>query len=72
VRTLDAGVRFSAVACPKLVPLIESDEPFGAETTDAVREYAAPLKEAGCDTVILGCTHYPLIKPILSARSGAT
>src|SRR5438105_225091 len=29
VRTLDAGVHFSAVACPKLVPLIESDEPFG-------------------------------------------
>src|SRR5688572_8083120 len=42
VRTLDAGVRFHAVACPRLVPLIESDEPFGADTTDAVREYAEP------------------------------
>ena len=70
VHTLDAGVRFSAVACPKLVPLIESDEPFGAGTTEAVREYAAPLKEAGCDTVILGCTHYPLIKPILQRVFG--
>jgi len=58
------------VACPKLVPLIESDEPFGAGTTEAVREYAAPLKEAGCDTVILGCTHYPLIKPILQRVFG--
>src|SRR5262249_1935189 len=54
VRTLDAGVRFSAVACPDLVPLIEA----GAQTVDAVRGYAAPLKAAGCDTVILGCTHY--------------
>src|SRR5205823_8982391 len=45
VRTLDAGVRFTAVAAPKLVPLIESDDPFSAETTEAVREYAAPLKE---------------------------
>ena len=40
VRTLDAGVRFTAVACPELVPLIEA----GEQTVDAVREYAAPLK----------------------------
>jgi glutamate racemase len=70
VRTLDAGVRFSAVACPRLVPLIESAQPFGEETTDAVREYAAPLKAVGCDTVILGCTHYPLIRPILQRVFG--
>jgi glutamate racemase len=35
-----------------------------------VREYAAPLKEAGVDTVILGCTHYPLIRPILQRVFG--
>ncbi|HSP73788.1 MAG TPA: glutamate racemase [Gaiellaceae bacterium] len=70
VRTLDAGVRFTAVACPRLVPLIESDEPFGEETIAAVREYAAPLKDAACDTVILGCTHYPLIRPILQRVFG--
>ena len=64
VHALDAGVHFTAVACPKLVPLIEA----GEQTVDAVREYAAPLKEAGCDTVILGCTHYPLIRPVLPAR----
>src|SRR3990170_1511057 len=65
LKTLDAGVRVHSVACPKLVPLIESDDPFGAATVEAVREYAAPLREAGVDTVILGCTHYPLIRPIL-------
>jgi glutamate racemase len=70
VKALDAGVRFSAVACPKLVPLIESELPFGEATTAAVREYAAPLKELGCDTVILGCTHYPLIRPILQRTFG--
>jgi glutamate racemase len=70
VRTLDAGVRFTAVACPKLVPLIESEDPFGEATTAAVREYAVPLKEAGCDTVILGCTHYPLIRPIFQRAFG--
>ena len=69
VRTLDAGARFFPVACPRLVPLIESD-PAGAETTEAVRAYAAPLKEADVDTVILGCTHYPLIRPILQRVFG--
>jgi glutamate racemase len=66
VRTLDAGVRFTAVPAPKLVPLIEA----GEHTVEAVRDYAAPLKEAGCDTVILGCTHYPLIRPVFQRVFG--
>ena len=70
VHTLDAGARFFPVACPRLVPLIESDEPFGAETVEAVREYATPLKQAEVDTVILGCTHYPLIRPIFQRVFG--
>jgi glutamate racemase len=70
VRTLDAGVELFSVACPRLVPLIESDDPFGGETTDAVREYASQLKGAGVDTVILGCTHYPLIRPIFQRVFG--
>jgi glutamate racemase len=70
VHALDAGVRLTAVACPRLVPLIESPDPFGEETAQAVREYAAPVKEAGCDTVILGCTHYPLIRPMLQRVFG--
>jgi glutamate racemase len=70
VRTLDAGVRLTAVSCPTLVPLIESADPFGAPTLEAVREYADPVKAAGCDTVILGCTHYPLIRPIFQRVFG--
>ena len=70
VQALDAGAELVPVACPRLVPLIESDEPFGAETTEAVREYAAPLKAAEVDTVILGCTHYPLIRPIFQRVFG--
>jgi glutamate racemase len=66
VRTLDAGVRFSAVACPDLVPLIEA----GEQTVDTVRRYAEPIKAAGCDTVILGCTHYPLIRPVFQRVFG--
>jgi glutamate racemase len=70
VHALDAGAELVSVACPRLVPLIESDDPFAAETTAAVREYVAPLKTAGVDTVILGCTHYPLIKPIFQRVFG--
>ena len=70
VHALDAGVGVTSVACPRLVPLIEGDDPFSDETAEAVREYAAPLKEADVDTVILGCTHYPLIRPILQRVFG--
>jgi glutamate racemase len=70
VHALDAGVRLYPVACPRLVPLIESASPFGEETTNAVRDYAAPLKADGVDTVILGCTHYPLIRPIFQRIFG--
>jgi len=70
VRALDAGVSFHPVACPRLVPLIEGDDPYADETELAVREYAALLKEAEVDTVILGCTHYPLIRPIFQRVFG--
>jgi glutamate racemase len=70
VQTLDAGAHVTAVACPRLVPLIEGDDPFGEETTTAVREYASEPKAAGVDTVILGCTHYPLIRPIFQRVFG--
>jgi glutamate racemase len=70
VRTLDAGAELIAVPCPLLVPLIEGDDPFGPETVAAVGVYAEPLKQAGVDTVVLGCTHYPLIRPILQRVFG--
>jgi len=70
IHDLDAGVEFFPVACPELVPLIESDDPFRAETTEAVRGYAESLKDAGVDTVILGCTHYPLVRPIFQRVFG--
>ena len=70
VHAHDAGVELTSVACPRLVPLIESDDPYAQETEDAVREYAEPLKDAGVDTVILGCTHYPLIRPVFQRAFG--
>ena len=66
----DASVEVVSVPCPRLVPLIEGPDPFGEETTDAVREVAAPLQAAGVDTVILGCTHYPILRPIFQRVFG--
>lgn len=60
------GLLTVAQACPAFVPLIEAGKTDGPELEAAAREYLAPLLAAGCDTVILGCTHYPLIAPLLS------
>jgi glutamate racemase len=70
VHALDAGAEVVSIPCPRLVPLIEGDDPFGEETAAAVREYSAALKDEGVDTVILGCTHYPLIRPIFQRVFG--
>ena len=70
VRDLDAGAEVEEVACPKLVPLIEAGPPASALLVEAVREYAAPLRGAGVDTVILGCTHYPLVRPVFERVFG--
>jgi glutamate racemase len=70
MRALDAGVRVTSVACPKLVPLVEAGDTFSEDVLDAVRGYAAPLRQAGCDTVVLGCTHYPLLRPVFQRAFG--
>ena len=70
VHLLDAGIEVTQVACPLLVPLIQSGDVHGEELHDAARGYAAELKDADVDTVILGCTHYPLIRPMLQRIFG--
>ncbi|MCA9796586.1 MAG: glutamate racemase [Candidatus Eremiobacteraeota bacterium] len=50
-----------SVGCPKLVPLIEAGKINGAEPTEALAEYLAPLLEAEVDTLVFGCTHYPFL-----------
>ena len=48
-------------ACPRFVELVESGVTTGPRVVDVAREYLAPLQQAQVDTVILGCTHYPLL-----------
>jgi glutamate racemase len=70
ITQLDAGVLVTQVACPELVPLIQGGDVNGHELHEAAKRHAQPLKEAGVDTVILGCTHYPLIRPMLQRIFG--
>src|SRR5688572_29100552 len=69
IAATDPFVEVVSVSCGDLATQIEGgtiDEPLVA----AVRGYCAPLREAGVDTVILGCTHYPLVKPIIQRMLG--
>ena len=59
-----------SVACPDLAPIIQQGFPFDRRVVETVRGYCAPLRDAGVDTVILGCTHYPLIAPMLQRMLG--
>jgi glutamate racemase len=70
VHLLDAGIEVTQVACPDLVPLIQSGDTHGHALHEAAKTYAAPLKRANADTVILGCTHYPLIRQMLQRIYG--
>jgi glutamate racemase len=59
-----------AVACPELAPMIQAGEEIDVRAVRLIEEYCAPLREAGVDTVILGCTHYPLVRPMLKRELG--
>jgi len=58
------------VACPDLAPLIQAGSEVDQEVVSLVEAYCDPLRDAGADTVILGCTHYPLIRPLLQRSLG--
>jgi glutamate racemase len=65
VHAHDAGVEVISVACPRLAIAIQNGDPFDERIVEMVREYTAPLRAGGVDTVILGCTHYPLVERLL-------
>jgi glutamate racemase len=61
----DAGVTVTSVACPRLAPAIQRGETWDEEIVEMVRQYTEPLRDAAVDTVILGCTHYPMVEKLL-------
>ena len=63
-------VELVSAACPSFVEFVEKGITSGPEIISAAREYLAPLKVAGVDTLVLGCTHYPLLTGALSLVMG--
>lgn len=70
LRTALPGVRARAIACPLFVPLVEEGWWDHAVTTAVARHYLKPLRGSGIDALILGCTHYPLLKTTLKGIVG--
>ncbi len=68
----DPQVSVTAVPCPLFVPLVESGwlSPDDDVAKPMVRRYLHSIKEADVDTLILGCTHFPLLAPIIQAELG--
>ncbi len=67
-RQPDAAVY--SVACPLLVPLVEEGWLRKPETKTIVKKYLTPLKNRQIDTLVLGCTHYPILKHIVQHKIG--
>jgi glutamate racemase len=59
-------IELVSAACPRFVEFVEAGVTMGDDLLDAAREYLRPIVDAGCDTLILGCTHYPLLTGVIS------
>lgn len=70
IKVLNPDARVYSVACPLLVPLVEEGWIDRPETAMIVKKYLHPLKVRQIDTLILGCTHYPLLKHVIQRKIG--
>jgi glutamate racemase len=66
----DPEIEVTAVACPRFVEFVEAGVTSGDELFAVANEYLAPLKDANVDTLVLGCTHYPLISAAIQYVMG--
>ncbi len=66
----DSAVRMITQPCPGLAEQVEAGDLDGPLTRMLVEQYTLPLLEQGCDTLVLGCTHYPLLRPLIAAVAG--
>jgi glutamate racemase len=67
----DRKVEIFSRACPLFVPLVEEGETDSQITRMVAEQYLAPLREKRIDTLVLGCTHYPLLKSVIKSTIGA-
>ncbi|GAK05186.1 LOW QUALITY PROTEIN: glutamate racemase [Geomicrobium sp. JCM 19037] len=66
----EAKLRVTSLACPPFVPLVEQNRTSFSEAYNVVKETLKPLESVDFDTLILGCTHYPLLKEVIQSAVG--
>jgi glutamate racemase len=59
-------IELTTVACPRFVEYVEAGDTSSVQLLEIAETYLAPIVEAGCDTLVLGCTHYPLLTGVIS------
>lgn len=70
IRQHAQGVQVLTQPCPGLVERVEAGDLDGPQTRELVQRYTAPLLAAGADTLVLGCTHYPFLRPLIAELAG--
>ncbi len=70
IRELDPAIKVFTMATPLFVPFVEEGWLMGKVVLEVARTYLRPLKDARVDTLILGCTHYPLLRPVIQEVLG--
>jgi len=70
IKKISSDSRVYSMACPLLVPIVEEGWLKKPETKMIIKKYLHPLKTKQVDTLILGCTHYPLLKNIIQKKIG--
>lgn len=70
IKGIDGGIEVISRACPMFVPLVENGYSEGVIPQMIIEEYLTPIKESGADTLILGCTHYPLLRKEIAKFMG--
>ena len=72
INSFNDKIEITSVACPLLVSLVEASwiDVDDEVTNAAVKRYLKPILESGADTIILGCTHFPLLSPIVQKVAG--
>src|SRR5215471_11787945 len=70
IRALRDGLEITSRACPLFVPLAEEGWLNHPVTFQVAEEYLAQLRQSGVDTLVLGCTHYPILRPVIERTLG--
>lgn len=70
IKKVNSEIDILSISCPLFVPLVEENWLGGSVTREIAERYLKPFKKKNIDTLILGCTHYPLLRPIIKKTLG--